>query len=151
MNYQKEFKDIIVAVSSALGQPIDLDEIEIIDRGVPHTPANLKPGTMGVYTFLYKDQFLKIGKAGPNSNPRFSSQHYNPGSSSSCLADSILEDPDMTVHNLTVKSVGKWIKQNCRRIDILIGAGLDIFTLELIESSLHYKYKPKYEGFSSQR
>ena len=151
MDYQKEIQETIVAVSAALGRRIDRGKIEIIDRGVPHTPASLKPGTMGVYTFLYNGRFLKIGKAGPNSNARFLSQHYNPDSANSNLAASILDDPDMAVHGLTVNTVGKWIKQNCRRIDILIGAGLGIFTLELVEASLHYKYEPKYEGFSSQR
>lgn len=151
MDYRKEFQDAIIAASSALERPIDLSEIEIIDRGVPHTPASLKPGTMGVYTFLYNGCFLKIGKAGPNSSSRFLSHHYNPRSGKSTLAASILKDPDMAVHGLTEDTVGKWIKQNCRRIDILIGAGLGIFTLELVEASLHYKYEPKYEGFSSQR
>ncbi|GEM_PF-5297747 len=46
---------------------------------------------------------------------------------------------------------GNWIKKNCRRIDILLDADLGIFTLELIEATLHYKYEPKYEGFLAQR
>ena len=113
MDYRKEFQDAIIAASSALKRPIDLSEIEIIDRGVPHIPASLKPETMGVYTFLYNGCFLKIGKAGPNSNPRFLSHHYNPRSGKSTLAASILKDPDMAVHGLTEDTVGKWIKQNC--------------------------------------
>ena len=106
---------------------------------------------MGVYTFLYQDAFLKIGKAGPNSGARFSSQHYLPNSSASNLARSILNDTRMQDLGLTEKNVGSWIKQNTRRIDILLDASLGIFTLELIEAALHFKYEPRYEGFQNQR
>ena len=47
--------------------------------------------------------------------------------------------------------VGEWIKRNCRRIDIEINVDLGIFALEFIEAVLHYKYTPKYEGYSAQR
>lgn len=30
-------------------------------------------------------------------------------------------------------------------------ADLGIFSLELVEAALHYKYEPVYEGFSTQR
>jgi len=106
---------------------------------------------MGVYLFKYGDKYLKIGKAGPNSNARFTSQHYNPNSSQSNLAKSILNDPDMDKFNLDNENVGNWIKQNVQRIDILIDSSLTIFVLELFESFLHCKSKPKYEGFQNQR
>ena len=48
-------------------------------------------------------------------------------------------------------NVGDWIKSNCYRIDILMDSDLGIFTLELIEAALHYKYEPVYEGFAGQR
>lgn len=47
--------------------------------------------------------------------------------------------------------VGDWIKSNCRRNDILLDSDLGIFTFELIEVALHYKYEPIYEGFATQR
>ena len=106
---------------------------------------------MAVYTFNYKGNFLKIGKAGPKSKARFVSQHYNSKSAASTLAASILSDIDMKYQGITAENVGDWIKCNCRRIDILIPADMGIFTLELIEAALHYKYEPKYEGFDSQR
>ena len=52
---------------------------------------------------------------------------------------------------ITEDNVGEWIKKNTRRIDVLIDASLGIFTLELIEAAFHYRYEPRYEGFSNQR
>jgi hypothetical protein len=40
----------------------------------------------------------------------------------------------------------EWMKNNLRRIDILIDKNLGKFALNLVETSLHYIYKPKYEG-----
>lgn len=151
MDFVKEINDTIVSVTELLGNPIPKGAIEVIDRGMPHVPKSLKPGTMGVYTFIYKDHFLKIGKAGPASNARFLSQHYNPNSAQSTLSASLLLDNEMEGLGITEKNVGEWIKRNCRRIDILIDANLGIFTLELVEAVLHYKYEPKYEGFKNQR
>jgi len=150
MDYISDFEKIIKGVTRIAGHEIDISKIEIIDRGIPHIPKSLKAGTMGVYTFLYNDKFLKIGKAGPNSNARFLSQHYT-GSAMSTLSGSILADPDMEKFGLTKDNVGQWIKNNCRRIDILLDVEVGIFTLELIEATLHYRYEPKYEGFTSQR
>ena len=52
---------------------------------------------------------------------------------------------------LTEKNIGSWTKQNTGRIDILLDASLGIFTPELIEAALHFKYGPRYEGFQNQR
>lgn len=150
-NYVDEFDKIIQAVSESLGKSIDKRLYKILDRGLPHQPKGLPSGTMGVYTFNYNGLFLKIGKAGPSSNARFLSQHYNPNSAMSNLAKSILNDTDMQNLRINELNVGDWIKRNCRRIDIIIDAEAGIFTLELIEAILHYKYSPIYEGFITQR
>jgi hypothetical protein len=57
-----------------------------------------------------------------------------------------MKDKDITENN-----IGDWIKNNCRRVDILLDWDLGIFSLELIEAALHYKYEPVYEGFVTQR
>ena len=143
--------ECIKNASAAIDRPIGADKINVIDRGKPHSaPHNLPKGKMAVYTFVYDGVVLKIGKAGPNSNARYTSQHYNPKSAMSNLAKSILSDVEMKDKGINEDNVGEWIKQNCRRIDIEIDADLGIFTLEFIEAILHYKYMPKYEGFSSQ-
>ena len=112
--YIKEFDEIIRSVTAAAGKGIN-SGYTIIDRGMPHTPATLKRGTMGIYTFLYNEEFLKSGKAGPNSNARFSNQHYLPRSSQSNLSKSILKDPAMQDLGITEDNVGDWIKKNTRR------------------------------------
>lgn len=151
MHYSDEFNKIIEEVSGILGKPIDKEKYKVVDRGVPHNPQILPNGMMGVYTFWYNGSFLKIGKAGPKSNARFLSQHYNPKSAQSTLAASILADENMKNKGITENNVGEWIKHNCRRIDVLLDVRLGIFALELIESALHYKYEPTYEGFITQR
>ena len=150
VSYVEEFEKIIQGVTASAGRKVD-SHYEILDRGMPHTPCTLKRGTMGIYTFIFRDEFLKIGKAGTNSNARFYTQHYNPCSAASNLAKSILEDDNMQGLGITKENVGEWIKQNTRRIDILLDASLGIFTLELIEAALHYRYEPRYEGFKNQR
>ena len=144
--------ECIKNASAAIDRPMDYDKINIIDRGQPHSaPHSLPKGKMAVYTFVYQGVFLKIGRVGLNSNARYTSHHYNPKSAMSNLAKSILLDVEMRDKGINEDNVGEWIKQNCRRIDIEIDADLGIFTLEFIEAVLHYKYMPKYEGFSSQR
>ncbi len=152
MLIKKQIEECLINVSNALGRPIDLSKINIIDRGQPHVaPRSLPKGKMAVYIFIYDGVFLKIGKVGLNSNSRYISQHYNPNSCMSNLAKSLLADAEMSNNGFCEKNIGAWIKQNCQRIDIEIDADLGIFALEFIEAILHYKYTPKYEGFSSQR
>lgn len=151
MDYVSEFCRLIEQISDIAGKPIEKYRYTIVDRGMPHQPKSLPPGMMGIYIFCYGGKFLKIGKAGPSSNARFLSQHYNPKSAQSTLAASILSDARMRNKGINEDNVKEWIKNHCRRIDILLDAELGIFTLELIEALLHYKYEPLYEGFSSQR
>lgn len=151
MEVIQDFDRIIVDVSSVLGKPVEKHKFKIIDRGLPHQAKTLPIGAMGIYIFLYNEEFLKIGKVGPSSNARFLSQHYNPKSAPSTLAASILTDLQMQDKGIDENNVGLWIKNNCRRVDILLDSDLGLFTLELIEAALHYKYEPRYEGFTSQR
>lgn len=151
MNYSDEFNKIIEEVSGILGKSINKEKYKVVDRGIPHKPQSLPIGMMGVYTFWYNDSALKIGKAGPKSNSRFFSQHYNPKSAQSTLAASILVDKNMENIGITGDNVGVWIRNNCRRVDILLDVSLGIFALELVEAALHYKYEPRYEGFVTQQ
>lgn len=151
MNIVNDFERIISEVSSVLGKPIEKHKYIIVDRGIPHKAKTLPSGTMGIYTFFHEGEFLKIGKAGPSSHSRFISQHYNPKSASSTLAASIILDYRMKDKGIDDNNVGKWIRDNCRRIDILFDSDLGIFSLELIEAALHYTYEPRYEGFAARR
>ncbi|WP_022754705.1 hypothetical protein [Butyrivibrio fibrisolvens] len=151
MSYCDELDKIITDVTEVLGRPIHKNQYEIIDRGIPHKPGKLPSNKMGVYVFIFGDEYLKIGKVGPRSNARFQSQHYNAMSAKSTLAASLINDKRMSDWGITKENVGDWIKANTRRIDILFDKSVGIFTVELIEAALHYKYEPRYEGFTAQR
>src|SRR5690625_2683281 len=151
MELINEIDSLIQDVSKTIGKPIVVEGYEIIDRGLPHKPKSLPIGMMGVYAFWYNDRFLKIGKAGSKSGPRFLSQHYNPKSAQSTLAASILRDPDMLQCGITEENVGVGIKENSRRIHIVVNHQLGIFTLVLVEVVLHYKYGPECEDCAAQR
>jgi hypothetical protein len=150
MENLKEIKNDILTVIRLSGTSISEDQIEIVDRGIPHKPSGLPSGKMGIYSFLFKNRFLKIGKAGPKSDARFRSQHYIPTSSQSNLSKSILKDAELN-GDITVDTVGSWIMNNTRRIDFLIDSSLGVFVLSLIEAFLQLRFAPKYEGFENQK
>jgi hypothetical protein len=152
LNYVLEIAALIESITNAIEKPIARQDYEIVDRGIPHKPPSQMPvGKMAIYAFIYNGRFLKIGKANQKSKARFTYQHYNPKSAPSTLAKSIINDVEFADIELDESNIGAWIKQNCRRIDILVDDSLGVFALGFIESILHYRYEPKYEGFSSQR
>jgi hypothetical protein len=146
----EELKQGIISITQQSGCVIRPDQISIFDRGKPHNSGGLN-GNMGVYIFIWKGEFLKIGKANFNSDARFRSQHYSPHGSNSNLSKSILDDSDMKKLGLSSGIVGDWIKKNTRRVDIFLDKSLGFFVLNFVEAFLHLKYKPKYEGFENQR
>ena len=113
MDLISDFDRIILEISSVLGKPIEKHKYRIIDRGVPHQPKTLPLQMMGIDKFCYNGEFLKIGKAGPNSNARFLSPHHNPRSARSTLAASILQDDRMQGVGINESNVGQWIRNNC--------------------------------------
>lgn len=149
MDYVSEYHRLIRDTSKTIGKPILPSQYEILDRGLPHQPPKKLPsGKMAVYSFIYKEQHLKIGRANAKSNARYTSHHYGLNAPST-LAKSLLSDKDFT--ELAPDNIKQWIMDNCHRIDIEIDMTLGMFTLELVESVLHYRFEPKYEGFQSQR
>ncbi len=57
----------------------------------------------------------------------------------------------MKNYGLNEDNISDWIKNNTRRIDIFIDSELRISVLNLLEAYLQCKFKPKYEGFESQK
>jgi len=149
-NLKRTIKKILLNVSKTLEEPLDCDKILIEDRGIPHErPKCLPQDYTAVYVFYCpkEEKFLKIGKVGPNSEPRFRFQHYSPKAAKSTLARSLLNDVKMTKkYNLSDNNIKQWIMENCYRIDILFPPSVNKFTNELCEACLHYKLKPRYEG-----
>jgi hypothetical protein len=128
-------------------------DIQIEDLGVPHTPPKTIPeGKMAVYSFFYNGRALKVGKAGPKSKARYTSQHYSAGSARSTLAASLEKKPEIIgLVNSDVTDSKQWIKQNTQRINFIINNSLGVDVLNLIEAFLIAKLSPAYEGFDSQR
>src|SRR5712691_7628687 len=106
-----------VQVASLSG--VKLSETDIVHQvlAAPHTPpTDIPESKTAVYVFSWGDQCLKVGKVGPNSNARYTSQHYNPKSSNSNLAKSILKDKmELGLAHLDETNVGEWIKKETDR------------------------------------
>lgn len=67
--------------------------MKVVYQPLNHKPLALPEGKMAVYTFVYNgNQFLKIGKAGPNSSPRYQSHHYYIDRGPSTLARSLVNN-----------------------------------------------------------
>ncbi len=122
-------------------------------RPAPHRPTKLPNGKQAVYVFSMQSPnplILKIGKVGPNSNARFLSQHYNPDSSRSNLAKSLLGSESIW-HELGIikpdtSEIGDWIKRNTDRENFYMDGKRDMSGLSLLEIFLQCRLKPKFEG-----
>lgn len=119
----------------------------------PHNPpSSIKKSSFGLYIFFWNDRCLKVGKVGPKSQARYTSQHYSPNSSKSNLAKSLLAHKnELNLPVLNDQIVGDWIKNNTDRANILIDSSYGVFLLSLMESFFQCRYKPIFEGFESQK
>lgn len=70
---------------------------------------------------------LKVGRVGARSEPRFRSQHYNPRSAGSTLANSLLTYrimwPWLGIKHLDESGVKNWMLSNLDRIHIFVPDG----------------------------
>ena len=139
-----------VARLAAVQVPDDSIIAEVLHK--PHTPPSSLPrGKMAVYVFVWGDLCLKVGKVGPRSQAWYTSQHYNPNSSNSNLAKSILaHKSELGLPNLINTTVGNWIKTETDRTNFLLDRTLGIPVLSLLESFLQCRLRPRFEGFESQ-
>jgi hypothetical protein len=119
----------------------------------PHKPpSGLPNGKAAVYVFIWNGLCLKVGKVGPKSHARYTSQHYNPASSNSNLAKSLVAGHEkICVPTISDGNVGEWIKNNVDRVNFLLSVECGIPVLTLLESFLQCRLKPVFEGFESQR
>ena len=138
-------------VAELAEMPVQRD-IGIEALPMPHGPRSLPKGKMGVYVFSDKERVLKVGKAGPRSKARWTSQHYNAGSAPSTLAGSLLKDKDAVQrYGLDEENVSGWIKENTDRVNFLLDADEGIWILTLLEAFSQCRLKPVFEGFANQR
>lgn len=152
MHIKNSIPDLIRALEIC-GAQMSSADFELEDMGVPHSqPTALPKGKMAVYIFLHGEKCLKVGKAGPKSNARYTSQHYSVGRTSSTLAKSIVKTPEWVgMEKMEEEKVRAWIKSQTRRINILLDGGhsLDILNiLNFVEAFYILRLKPVYEGLS---
>lgn len=146
-----ELADDFREVARFAGVAIPPDALYLDTCPAPHRPKGLPSGWMAVYLFDYGGRALKIGKAGPNSDARYRSQHYRVGSSNSNLARSLVLDGARIGVAVTEESVGSWIREHTSRVNLLLRADLGIPLLTLAEAFLQCRLNPVFEGFESQR
>jgi len=123
-------------IEDALNVRVKLVEC-VVDRDHSH---KYQLGKWHIYSFWLNenDTALKIGVAGPNSNARFLSQHYNPNSANSNLAKSLIKA------GICEGNPKEWIINNTYRIN----AVFDEFNKPLahaLEAYLHLAFNPRFE------
>ena len=140
-------------VAGLAGVSVPNNALSVERLPAPHKPPSALPkGKMAVYVFAWKGQCLKVGKVGPNSQARYTSQHYGASSSNSNLAKSILAARDeLMLSAVSETNVGAWIKGNVDRTNFLLDASCGVPVLPLLESFLQCRLRPRFEGFESQR
>ena len=140
-------------VARLAGVSLKPGDMRVEELPAPHAPPTRLPGGhMAVYVFSLGAEVLKVGKVGPKSQARYTSQHYNPGSAQSTLAASMIGDAErLGLGDAERASIGSWIRSNVDRVNILIPADHGVPVLTLLESFLQCRLRPRYEGFRSQR
>ena len=140
-------------VAGLAGVQLEAKDLRVESQGAPHRPPTKLPAQkMAVYIFCYKGRALKIGKAGPNSAARYTSQHYSATAASSTLAKSLLQrGSEVGVTGINEQTVGNWVRENTHRFNFLLDSKHPIRLLTLLESFLQCRLDPVFEGFSSQR
>lgn len=148
-----KIKSAFIQAAALAEITINPSEMEVQFVAAPHVPPSSLPAErMAVYVFMYGEQCLKVGKAGPKSTARFCSQHYATNSAPSTLARSLLKyQSDIGVGGLDDKNVGDWMRRETSRVNFLIPSAYGMFVLSLLESFVQCSLKPKFEGFSGQQ
>jgi len=148
----KQTLDDFATIARPAGVTLAADDIRVEALPAPHASLTRLPaGQMAVHVFTHGDDVLKVGKVGPKSKARYTSQHYNSGSANSTLAASMIADAErMGLGEVDMAEIGNWIRANVDRVNILLPAHLGMPVLTLLESFLQCRLRPRYEGFKSQ-
>jgi hypothetical protein len=126
----------------------------------PHKARKLPSGQCAVYVFSLSarygagvqagaDRALKVGKAGPNCNARFQSQHYSVRGAPSTLADKLVQTsvlwPYLGIKALNESDARGWIERNTDRHNFYLTA-TDEDLLGVLEIFLRGRLGPTFEG-----
>lgn len=157
---KKDVDDLImvfIAASAHTGLTVHAKLIRGEFLAAPHKPSKLPFRKHAIYWFSVGDRCLKVGKSGPQSAARYTSQHYNPRSSPSNLAKSILSNRDrlkavihpemqIQVDGLDELTVGKWIKQKTSRCNLIVDLAVNDRALSFLETFIQARLQPLFEG-----
>ncbi len=148
MNWNPEqIRDDFLRVARVAGIEIQPDDVDIETLEMPHRPTQLPAGKVAVFVFSTETSVLKVSKVGPNSGPRYMSQHYSPQGAPSTLAKSMLNDHDaVRRHRLTEDIIGRWIKQNTDRVNYLLDENYYGRPLDMFKDIVVDRLCPVYEG-----
>lgn len=136
-----------VAVAQLAGDTVSSTDLAAEYLVAPHRPSGLPTGKMAIYAFWAEGEWLKIGKVGANSDARYRSQHYAFGRARSSLANSLCNDTQMVARTgITPETCTDWIKTHTHRCNLLISVQHPKSLLSLLESFLHHRLRPRYEG-----
>jgi hypothetical protein len=148
----EEIVEDFITTASLASLTIKKSDIQIDKMLRPNhrAPTKLQANTMAIYVFSYKNEILKVGKAGPKSQARYCSQHYNPKGAKSSLALSILEDSYYYIELADRNNPKLWIQENTDRVNFLLSSKFGIGALNLFESFTQCRLRPRYEGVRRQ-
>lgn len=143
----EEALDAFHGVMALTGAAWERSWLEVDYLPAPHTPPRSMPlGRHAVYAYWGSGEWLKIGKAGPDSGPRYTSHHYHLSASSS-LARSLCNEMSLEgLDDLYPSNPGAWIREHCSRVSILLPATLLPEYPSFLEAFLHLRLHPRYEG-----
>ena len=111
----------------------------------PHSrPSPLLENQRAIYLFFREKEWLRIGQTGYSQ--RFTSQHYGTKRAGSTFAKDIWRNKQEFGFSGTEKNIGIWIMQNCGRANIRLPIGWPKEVSPLLESYLHYRLRPRFEG-----
>jgi len=153
----KEIVEAFLQVANLARIPVGQSEIRYEFLPAPHKrPTRLPPGQQAVYVFLVDDQCLKVGKAGPKTQARFTSQHYGMNAPSTLaksmlanrqyLAASLVGPRDREIAALSEATVGTWIERNTARLHVFLPSPLGARPLSLLEAFVQCRLNPVFEG-----
>jgi hypothetical protein len=150
-DWQRQMQEALSAfaiVAELAGAPFPAALLQVEFHSAPHRqPKRLPTGKMAVYAFWGVGEWLKIGKAGPKSNARYTSQHYSPRSARSTLAQSLAHDTRLShLAGFDPDDPGAWIRRYTHRVNVLLPAERGGALLALLEAFLHMRLSPRYEG-----
>ena len=122
----------------------DLVRVEFCDAPHAQPRRKLRNGQHAIYLFFRGQEWLRVGKT--SQNARFVSHHYGINRAGSTLAKDVCKNRSELGFDGGDEDVGDWIKGSCGRANVLLAVGWPESVSLLLESYLHYRLTPRFEG-----